>query len=151
MKTLQSMVQFVKEQKENNTIDLAQRFINSFDHALLLSQQPNIGMFVPAVCENGVWRVFENLSSQEFRTKNNLDYYIDDWKPKHKDYCIQYQQAKSKVIFKGWDINFQTKEIDGLIHHSIGQLWFYKGGQVTINSTLIKTLEDLVNFNLEMV
>ena len=41
-----SMTNFVLEQKENNKIDLQQRFINSYNYANFLKQPLDLGMFV---------------------------------------------------------------------------------------------------------
>jgi hypothetical protein len=150
-KKLKSMVEFVKEQKENNTIDLAQRFINSYEHAILLSQTPNIGMFVPAVCENNVWRVLEDpINCDGIKCEKNgcmTDLCTGIYKN-------EYQQAQSKVIFKWWFVaeNQDTKPTDvktitnGKIH-----LFWFNNIQGWYLSRGIHTLEDLVKFNLEMI
>jgi hypothetical protein len=154
MKTLKSMVEFVKQQKENNTIDLAQRFINSYEHALLLSQQPNIGMFVSAVCEDGVWRVLEYPT---YTTNHSDDCYCDNCEKETKRCSLeteQYQQAQSKVIFKGWKIIEQEyKDVVEISNEKyFAQLIdnkLYIANTIGIGST--DTLEDLVKFNLEMI
>jgi hypothetical protein len=155
-KHLKSMVQFVLDTVHTVNVNEAicweqtqERLDKIYQNALLLSQPPNIGMFVPAVCEGNVWRVLEE--PERYKIWFNSNGKAIAFELGTNDLCQQYQQAQSKVIFSNWDINFQTKEIDGLIHESIGQIWFYKNGQVTINSILIHTLEDLVKFNLEMI
>ena len=160
MKTLKSMVEFVKQQKENNTIDLAQRFINSYEHALLLSQQPNIGMFVPAVCENGVWRVLEEPKPPHTFSSENSSHYIKQWQKESKE----YQQAQSKVIFKGFNHNNTERytQVFKITNYFLEiQFYQFNNGNVEFYVTdfsiekpqTIKnhTLEDLVKFNLEMI
>ena len=132
MKTLKSMREFCLANSDKNSIE--------YKEAVFQSQQPNIGMFVPAVCNNGVWRVLEEPTVDAYMQPKEMD----------KQYA-PYQQAKSKVIFEGWDLNCQISDLTILINNSIGQLWFHKDGQVTLNALKIHTLEDLVKFNLEMI
>jgi hypothetical protein len=121
------MLEFVKEQKEkhikiNRTNEFVMRVL---DHAEILSQQPNIGMFVPAVCENGVWRVLE----EPIETIGGVEKYTE-----------QYQQAKANVIFKGFEFSVEK----GVLYHNKNIFWVGK-------FTSTDKIEDLVKFNLEMV
>jgi hypothetical protein len=148
MKTLKSMVEFVLDENNTKTLnpnDLAQKYINCLNHALLLSQQPNIGMFVPAVCKNGVWRVLEE---PELTDKNGKAYYQTE--SEYNLFNKEYQQAKSNVIFKGFEIvnkNFCQFITDGKCYA------FYKEDNDKLQQwkTEIHTLEDLVKFNLELI
>jgi hypothetical protein len=157
MKTLKSMVQFVLEQKETPEYETnegywyfleSQKLGYIRQHAELLSQQPNIGMFVPAVCEDGVWRVLEEpekVSLYELTVGEHSD-------------MITYQQAKSKVLFDGFRLVGYGFEWDKSVFEIENNLYFIEfiGGKVilTISQTTeeitIHTLEDLVKFNLEI-
>ena len=144
------MLKFVKEQKQILKFDptptnekLLDFAINVIKHEELLSQQPNIGMFVPAVCEDGVWRVLEEPNPNLYNSE---------------EYIEQYQQAQSKVIFKGWELE---SDLPGLttIKSNIndGHELFFDliDNKCRISNydfyMKIHTLEDLVKFNLEMV
>jgi hypothetical protein len=150
MKTLKPMVQFVKDEYDYLTCKDASPFFveKVIDHALLLCQQPNIGMFVPAVCENGVWRVLEEPTVDSYMQPKEMD----------KQYA-SYQQAKSKVIFKGFYLVGNGFEWDKTVFEIENELYFIEfiGNEITLNMNAldkdiqIYTLEDLVKFNLEMV
>jgi hypothetical protein len=146
---LKSMVEFVKEQKQKfdkvegryNEIYYFKEICN---HAILLSQQPNIGMFVPAVCENGVWKVLE----EPWKTQYEDDYFYElDLE--------QYQQAQSKVIFKGWELYTYEKGVHYLHDYNSTLIFDSNQNECNIDSDYyygkIHTLEDLVKFNLEMI
>ena len=141
MKTLRSMVEFVFEQGNPSNTD-SQFADKVMAYAHLLSQKPNIGMFVPAVCENGVWRVLE-LPKENL---HNRDIYYKDLE--------QYQQAQSKVIFKGCFVSeYQcTKPVDvKSITNGVAHFFWYNTILGWHLSKGIHTLEDLVKLNLEMV
>ena len=132
MKTLKSMVQFVKDTAEECRFkDDCEFAFEVRKHAQLLSQTPNIGMFVPAVCENGVWRVLEEPTVDAYMQPKEMD----------KQYA-PYQQVKSKVIFRGWSVCNRQNDLVCLV---------YKEEHFIIKHLLDNNLEDLVNFNLEML
>jgi hypothetical protein len=137
MKTLKSMVQFVLDEgKKPNNSDYRQRFVvNVLNHALLLSQPPNIGMFVPAVCEDGKWRVLEEPKYYELWRKYGS---FTQYREHLTSVCEPYCQAQSKVIFKGWE-KTDCKGFDLVRNHVLLRLSDYN------------TLEDLVKFNLEIL
>ena len=159
-KYLKSMVESVKEQKQilkfeplptnEKLLDFA---INVIKREELISQQPNIGMFVPAVCENGVWRVLEEPKHLDYKQKNQFNELVfisEHHKNRYCDEYEQYQQAQSKVIFKGFEIvnkNFCQFITDGKCYA------FYKEDNDKLQQwkTEIHTLEDLVKFNLELI
>jgi hypothetical protein len=141
MKTLKPMVQFVKDTAEECRFkDDCEFAFEVRKHAQLLSQQPKIGMFVPAVCENGVWSVLEEPTVDAYMQPKEMD----------KQYA-PYQQAKSKVIFKGWEVENIGEHTIWIEHESKMNACFIKRGKENINGLDTHTLEDLVNFNLEMV
>ena len=68
--------------------------------------------------------------------------------------CDIYQQAQSKVIFKGWFVaenqDTQPTDVKTITNGKIHLFWF-NNIQGWYLSRGIHTLEDLVKFNLEMV
>jgi hypothetical protein len=132
---LPSMVEYVVRQRDNDRIDLAQRFINSFEFANFLSQQPNIGMFVPAVFEDGEWRVLSkpkgtNVSTSSF-FEMQTDYLLEN----------QYQTALDNVIFEGCEYNDKELFLDGnLFWVFLNELKFEEG----------LTIEQLTSHNLTL-
>ena len=160
MKTLKSMLKFVKEQKQILKFDptptnekLLDFAINVIKREELLSQPPNIGMFVPAVCEGGVWRVLELPHPSDYNMKS------DDAYDLFNTDIQQYQQAKSKVIFKGFTLVGDGFEGSKTVFEIENDLYFIEfiGDEITLTINSIDqdidihTLEDLVEFNLEMV
>jgi len=145
MKTLKSMVQFVLEKTKNEDIDFIesiQKLQSIYDYTNLLSQPPNIGMFVPAVCENGVWRVLE----EPYNDGMHDHYYFAA--------LNQYQQAKANIIFKGWVYKTEISELT-LIESDLYDLYFdliENRCHISTDNVYMKihTLEDLVKFNLKM-
>ena len=109
----------------SNAFDAYDRYIN------LLKQPINLGQFVP--CD------------EDGKPMEKPEDYIPDYDPE-----IQYQQAESRVIFKGFEVD------------SIEQEAIYLKGPIEINFTsrdvtiegegcsTFKTLSDLTQFNLEM-
>ncbi len=145
MKTLKSMREFCLANSDKNSIE--------YKEALFQSQPPNIGMFVPAVCENNVWRV---LDENSIFADNDKDYVFESEK------FEIYQQAQSKVIFKGWeykekmsDLNIIESELT-IIKSNLYDLYFdLEQNKCHIDTPemyiKIHAIEDLVKFNLEMV
>jgi hypothetical protein len=156
MKTLKSMVQFVLDEKENFKKEFKPLnekpydfLVNVIKYAELLSQQPNIGMFVPAVFEDGAWIVLEEPDSSNYTHNGNFDddfYYLD---------LDKYQQAKSKVLFKGWEFfKFYDEGLFRLKNKDYTLFFDIEFDECHIDNPeiyeQIHTLEDLVKFNLEM-
>ena len=154
------MAEFVEEQKQILKFDplptnekLLDFAINVIKREELISQQPNIGMFVPAVCENGVWRVLEEpINYKDWCIKaTDKPYYLD------LNIYERYQQAKAKVIFKGFEIiqnlksTVRLKKRNAEISFFVKQNAFFYDNLINNTTYRIHTLEDLVKFNLEMI
>jgi hypothetical protein len=109
---------------------------NKFDD--ILFQQPNISMFIPAVEENGEWRILEKpkqyLGALEFAVG--------------KDYeeALQYQTALDNVIFEGFEVKDGLSICDE--HSILHVFWNYEGKWKL--SQDIRTLEDLTKYNLTL-
>lgn len=104
-------------------------------HAKFLQQTPTLGMFVPCDEDGNVLKEPNHYGKSIETTRE----------------CIkQYQQAKQRVIFEGFEAYFVTESITALRYDETNNLWFYTDGQVTFNSKLVKTIEDLVPYNLTL-
>jgi hypothetical protein len=102
-----------------------------------LSQQPNIGMFVPAVEENGEWRVLSEPKTPHTFGSENADLYLKKWKSEKE----QYQTALDNVIFEGCEYSDKELFLDGnLFWVFLNKLNFEKG----------LTIEQLTPHNLTL-
>ena len=117
-----------------------------------ISQQPNIGMVVPAVFEDGEWRVLED--------PYNYDLYNSGYSGTDKDIdfleCQKYQTALDNVIFEGFEYDGSE---EGFIYVKNGEtLLIFDTENKTLflyNSennytTEIKTIEYLTPYNLTL-
>ncbi len=74
----------------------------NLNFANFLSQQPNIGMFVPAVEENGEWRVLSKPKEYfEWCKWGDFTKHGKSITPK----CKEYHTALDNVIFEGFEWN----------------------------------------------
>ena len=80
-----TMTDYVKDTYERIT-DPCKSEQSMFNYANFISQQLNIGMFVPAVFKDGEWVVLEEPNRS---THTN-------------EYCLEYQKAKDNVLFDGF-------------------------------------------------
>jgi hypothetical protein len=127
------MVEYVKQTYYTFKLDNDTVLYKIIDFANFLSQQPNIGMFVPAVFEDGEWRILEAPNRS---THTNEE-------------CDQYQTALDNVMFEGFEADFKTSNITA-ISNTVYNIWFYKIGIITINNQDINTLEQLTTYNLTL-
>jgi hypothetical protein len=150
---LPSMVEFVKlllNEENSRTKPMRDVFNYIENFANFLSQQPNIGMVVAAVFEDGEWRVIEK---PRLRWKNSKDRWgtsieTDEW--------IEYQTALDNVIFEGFEYDGSE---EGFIYVKNGEtLLIFDTENKTLflyNSknnytTEIKTIEDLIPYSLTL-
>jgi len=61
----------------------------------------------------------------------------------------KYQQAKERCLFEGFELDFNNMYIIK-VSNVVFQILFYKNGCVTINAKNIKTIEDLIPYNLKL-
>ena len=139
---LPSMVEYVKltEHKRLKTF-ITETKVLGYDKNLkfanFLSQQPNIGMFVPAVEENGEWRVLSEPKTPHTFGSENADLYLKKWKSEKE----QYQTALDNVIFEGCEYSDKELFLDGnLFWVFLNKLNFEKG----------LTIEQLTPHNLTL-
>ena len=143
---LVSMIDFVlnKEQartedeyfKEGFYSDCNARILSQiFNYATFLNQHLNLGMFVPAIEVDGKWEVLE--------------------KPKESKYCLgdihsgyfrrdleQYQQAKDKVLFEGFELGNTTTQ-SYAVYNDDSRLIFSKDSNLCLDE---KTINDLIKY-----
>ena len=128
------MVEYVKEQDKIEFIAYDNLWEKVINFANFLSQQPNIGMFVPAVFEDGEWRILEAPNRS---THTNEE-------------CDQYATALDNVIFEGFEVEqiLNSGKIF-LINKDTTSLTFFNNS-VFIEKNLITTIEDLIPYSLTL-
>jgi hypothetical protein len=141
---LPSMVEYVKEQDKIEFISYDNLWEKVINFANFFSQQPNIGMVVAAVEEDGEWRILEK---PRMRWKNSEDRWgtsieTDEW--------IEYQTALDNVIFEGFEIEqiLNSGKIF-LINEDTICLTFLNNS-FFIEKNLITSLEQLTPYNLTL-
>jgi len=139
MKFNKSMVEYVLDKQRFSEIDSIAVF-NITNYADFLSKKLELWMFV-ACDENG--NVLEE--PQKISDKNWSEEQLSDWA--HD--CKEYQTALSKVIFEGFEIeNIGTTTI--WLENGKHNICFTDRGKVNFNGADIKTIEDLIPYNLEI-
>jgi len=109
--------------------------------ANFLSQQPNISMFVPAVEENGEWRILEKPNSDNYTHGIHFDddYYNID--------LNQYQTALDNVIFEGFRKCIGSKAVsnsDGCI------ILLHENKEYSVSGKHLTSIEQLTPYNLTL-
>jgi hypothetical protein len=132
---LPSMVEYVKEQDKIDFIAYDNLWEKVINFANFLSQQPNIGMFVPAVFEDGEWRILEQC---------------DEVCACECDKIKEYRTALDNVIFEGFEVEqiLNSGKIF-LINKDTTSLTFFNNS-VFIEKNLITTTEDLIPYSLTL-
>lgn len=137
---LLSMLNFVLKQNEilktYKNHDKTPLFERCVFYAKFLKQPLTLGMFVPCDLDGNVLE--EPLHIELYEGDN----YDSD--------CKKYQQAKERIIFKGFKFDFEITEIIGVVNDSY-RMWFYKDGNININSKKAKIIEDLIPYNLTLI
>lgn len=135
---LQSMTDYVLEQRNNKDTDNIRRFWACERYAHFLKQPLTLGMFIPTD-ENG--NVFEEDGTDG-------DGYVLD-----KIMHDEFQQAKDRVIFEGFSERiFETIKDNRIQYIGCDKFEYcYRdvGSNIWIASNnKLKTIEDLVKYNL---
>jgi len=142
MKNLISMTDFVLEQERE--FDRARAGFNEFtnnvcNYAKFLKQPLELWMFVPCKLVDGVWVV---LAHPNFiKGKRNALFFNNK--------MDEYQQAKERCLFEGFEFNFKTSHII-CFSNKVHNIRFYKNGWLTIDAKDIETIEDLIKYNLQL-
>lgn len=154
--TLISMVDYVLLQNDNwkREIDVMTHFNNCVNYAQSLQELPTIADFIPAVYENGEYRVLEPYQKTEaeiFADENAVCRVISKAES-------QYQTALNNLKFSGWET--KGKENPFLISDGFREIefWYYSNRNIQIFLTdfsqekpirkKIKNLNDLIKHPL---
>jgi len=140
MGKLISMIAFIKEHSENAKLEeynqVNETFVNKIiNYANFLSEPLQLWMFVP--CD-----------------KNNVP--LDEPKQvspdgvKWQDYVKQYQQAKERCYFEGFEIKDGTRNYTVSFKEHFGLHPFFKIDADWFKSKKYSTIEDLVKYNLTL-
>ena len=145
MKQLIKMSDYVLEQIEklkNSEINILQFRNNIEAYANFLKKPLTIGMFVPCDDDGNVLeepKCIYIYKTQPFECSSDEMYR-----------CRKYLEAKAKVLFKGFDVDFE----DGIIIPFLGKypIVFFDNSDSNkwILSDKFKTIEDLIPYNLEL-
>lgn len=107
-------------------------------YAKFLSQKLELWMFVPCKLMNGVWGVFEE-------PRIHFSYMPD---PEHEKRVKKYQEAKDRVLFKGFE---SCVEKDKAITNYKGEIiLLHNNNCFSLHGKQITAIEDLVKYNLEL-
>lgn len=155
-----SMTDFVLSQSEGSTIDWEQldwmnQEIYKLDrirnYANFLKQPLELWMFVPCKLANGVWVVLEEPKCYGKK-------YTEDIAEEQLILHEEFVQAKEKVIFKNFKINYfdlggspidKNSSFEILSNDDKFQICIYKS-KPDYFIWNYKTIEDLVKYNLEL-
>ena len=126
---LVSMIDFVLSKSENIPLveynEVNEIFVDStIKYANFLNQPLNLGMFVPAIEVGGKWEVF---------TDPNNGYDFDSYNL--AEALEQYQQAKDRVLFEGFEC----------VGVGNGFITIIKGN-VMFTASDVNIIEDLLSF-----
>lgn len=149
---LPSMVEFVRlllNEENSRTKPMREVFNYLEKFANFLSQQPNISMFVPAVLENGEWRILEEpeMVYTQYGFDNCPEPAYDD------EECKQYQTALDNVMFEGFEVKERScndSKFKYIENGLIAMFYYNEKTQSFEPNTEYKTLEDLTKYNLTL-
>ena len=144
------MVECLEIQQENSLQSATDFKKYALKFANFLSHQPNIGMFVPAVFEDGEWRVIEK---PRLRWKNSKDRWgtsveTDEW--------IEYTTALDNVIFEGFEYDGSEEGFVYIVNDEMLLVFDAENKELVLDNsennytTEIKTIEDLIPYNLTL-
>ncbi|HJS00510.1 MAG TPA: hypothetical protein VJ780_06215 [Flavobacterium sp.] len=147
MRKLISMVEFVLTDKYTAT--------GHKNYANFLKQPLEIWQFVPCKLVDGDWMVLEE--PVKYNNWTNYDYSGTDIGFEDEKLCREYQEAKSRCIFDGFEFlhpSFLKSKTAYIIVELKNDIFNFKLLH-DINNTdsyikIIKTIEDLVKYNLEL-
>lgn len=151
MDILISMVAFVLlQEKEPILRNSSSEILKIHKYAHFLSQKLELWQFIPCKLVEGVWVVLEEplQSDSKYKCiniKDEEDFNIKQWTA---DF-VEYQEAKDRVLFEGFECLFFDNENKRITNREINVLWHNKiDGWIT--SDKFQTVEDLVKYNLEL-
>jgi len=127
--------------------------------AYFLSQQPNISMFVPAVFENGEWKILTEPKDEQLckycpieENKRHASSFSigcegSRCEVAYENYQDQYQTAIDNVIFEGFEVDY-----DNIVRDNNIRIWFKTKDEIYVNNSKnkIENLEQLISYNLTL-
>ena len=141
---LTTMREFTLEMYEQ--LDCVHRFQDVvYKWAKFLGQKPSLGMFVPCDEEGNI------LEEPDLTCKRPISNGIcqcgEESVKDCRDLWYKYQQALSRVIFEGFELDIVTEKYTS-IKNKDGIRIIFTQTLVGVNNKLIYTLEDLTPYNL---
>jgi len=145
-----TMTDFVLEQKEilkvssNNFVDCVKFRGNVECYANFLKKPLELGMFIPCDEDGNVLvepkndMIWEGVEVENFRHSNKIK---------------QYQQAKDKVLFKGFELMEHSTMIPkqkSVVYKELFHVFWQNELTEWYLSKGIKTIEDLIPYNLTL-
>lgn len=96
--------EYVKTYNSKQGVTSYDTLINIFEYTDFLTQELNLGMFVPAKLVDGKWEVFKEPKEKDYKNKPlyNMDMH-------------RYKKAKENLIFKNRDISDNDIFYHGLL------------------------------------
>jgi len=141
MKKLLSSIEFGKLLEEKGTADVLYR-PRRIEYDEILSSEPTVGMFVPA---NHLGEPILPPDVRDYKGSDEQQYYND---------LMDYDNACDRVIFEGFEIyswgDRLTIGFGNVIHVFWKELENDLLGKGFTKSYGVKTLEDLLKYNLEV-
>lgn len=136
-----SMVDFVfkKDLEHDNDSEYDSfTFMNDIvNHAKFKKEKPELGMFIFCDLEG-------NMLEEPKRYKDYIEYPDSFDGNKEEFECIEYQEAKDRVIFEGWEMESQTENAILLFQDKISLIYDKKNKTFSHG----ETIEDLVPLGL---
>ena len=120
-----------------NRIDSLSNFIN---------QKLNIGMFVPAVFENGEWVVLEEPDFMDGTYDDNGLGDVDKYR--YKKELKQFEQAKENILFAGFDLIEFTRYY--ILTNDKTAIYTSKNFKFSISQIELNKIEDLIKYEIPL-
>jgi len=117
-------------------------------YANFLKRQLELGMFIPCDLEGNML-----LTPIEWRKKTRTKGLItvgNYSNPAYKEYIKQYQEAKNRVLFEGFEVVKTYNEEEDFNEYTVANIFIKVGGSNWNNYTNYKTIEDLTNLDLTL-
>lgn len=138
MKKLLSTTEFVLAEFDKLKKGFEPNYAEIYNHANLMQQKPTLGHFVPCDEDGNVLRDPKNCLLKNCPSIT----------------CTKYRKAENRILFDGWTLLWQSDSNDDFVitEKNNNQLQFriWRDNEVSINGTIINTIEDLVKFNLTL-
>ncbi len=121
-----------------------------------LKQTPELWMFIPCKLVDGVWVVFEEPTLDSIKL---MPLTSEGWDGKYYRLKKEYQQAKERVLFEGFEVVSINGDFTVLQHKDFQLIFDYESNLITVNhpkfTDYIETIEDFTinrfeKYNIEL-